>query len=423
MSQMNRGEALRCIQIAKKCMQENNMKKAEKFLNKSLRMYETVEAKQLLESLKNPQPPPTSNNNNNNTNSSPPPERPQRAQTMPNLNRESTASASTSSMNGSSRMSKDEEVNMIRQILRSKDYYSILGVPKDADEKVLKKAFRKKALKCHPDRNKAPGAEEAFKKLSKAYDCLRDPRQRQIYDQYGEDSPQMRRHSHGAQFQQMTPDDIIRMFFGGDFGPGGFGGHHSGFHFQTFPRRRRGNNDTGNGGGGGGVDGGPMVYIMQLLPIILVFFTMILPSLMMFGSNGNSSSGGLWGGRGGNGGMENVYFSLNRHHPFTLEKKTGKDTIYYVQPSRRGTWGYQSRYNYNTARMEQEVESAYLTKLISECQQQTDKEQEKINKIQSNKIDAKRRRKLLQNLMRNKKKYEKLENKQCNKLFEYVEQL
>merc|ERR1712129_383880 len=105
---------------------------------------------------------------------------------------------------------------------RAKDFYSIVGVPKGCtDEKAMKKAYRKKALKCHPDRNKAPGAEEAFKKLSKAYDCLRDPRKKQIYEQYGEDSPQMSRAGASSNMQQMTPDDIIRMFFGGTgTGPG-----------------------------------------------------------------------------------------------------------------------------------------------------------------------------------------------------------
>merc|ERR1719471_1948119 len=147
---------------------------------------------------------------------------------------------------------------MIRQILRAKDFYSVLGVDRGcSDEKAMKKAYRKKALKCHPDRNKAPGAEEAFKKLSKAYDCLRDKRQRQIYDQYGEDSPQMRRNGHSAQFQQMTPDDIIRMFFGGDFGGGGMG--RGGFHFHAggFPRQHT--RGAGNGGGAQTV-AGPMVY-------------------------------------------------------------------------------------------------------------------------------------------------------------------
>jgi len=68
-----------------------------------------------------------------------------------------------------------------------KDYYAILGVSKGASDDELKKAYRKLALKYHPDKNKAPGAEEKFKEIGEAYDVLSDPRKRQIYDQLGEE--------------------------------------------------------------------------------------------------------------------------------------------------------------------------------------------------------------------------------------------
>lgn len=66
-----------------------------------------------------------------------------------------------------------------------RDYYEILGVTKDADEKELKAAYRKCALKYHPDRNPDSDAEEKFKEASEAYEVLSDPTKRQIYDQYG----------------------------------------------------------------------------------------------------------------------------------------------------------------------------------------------------------------------------------------------
>jgi len=68
-----------------------------------------------------------------------------------------------------------------------KDYYKILGIPRNASEDDIKKAYRKLALKYHPDKNKAPGAEEKFKEVAEAYEVLSDKRKRDIFDQCGEE--------------------------------------------------------------------------------------------------------------------------------------------------------------------------------------------------------------------------------------------
>ena len=65
------------------------------------------------------------------------------------------------------------------------DYYEVLGVPRNADEKAIKDAFRGLALQYHPDRNKAPGAEARFKQVAEAYAVLSDPRKRAAYDAQG----------------------------------------------------------------------------------------------------------------------------------------------------------------------------------------------------------------------------------------------
>ena len=70
--------------------------------------------------------------------------------------------------------------------MQEKDYYRILGVSKDASADEIKKGYRKIAMQHHPDRN--PGdkdAEEKFKLASEAYEVLRDPDKREIYDRYG----------------------------------------------------------------------------------------------------------------------------------------------------------------------------------------------------------------------------------------------
>jgi molecular chaperone DnaJ len=66
-----------------------------------------------------------------------------------------------------------------------RDYYEVLGVSRDADEKAIRDAFRALALKYHPDRNKEPGAEERFKEIAEAYAVLSDPKKRAEYDRGG----------------------------------------------------------------------------------------------------------------------------------------------------------------------------------------------------------------------------------------------
>src|SRR3990167_8583811 len=69
-----------------------------------------------------------------------------------------------------------------------KDYYATLGVSLEASADEIKKAYLKKALECHPDRNPGdPKAESLFKRVSEAYEVLSDENRRRVYDQYGEE--------------------------------------------------------------------------------------------------------------------------------------------------------------------------------------------------------------------------------------------
>lgn len=107
--------------------------------------------------------------------------------------------------------------------MAKRDYYEVLGVGKQATDDEIKKAYRKIAIKYHPDRN--PGdkdAEEKFKEAAEAYDVLHDPQKRQQYDQFGFDGP-MGGGFGGFGGASMNMDDIFSMF-GDIFGGRGFGG-------------------------------------------------------------------------------------------------------------------------------------------------------------------------------------------------------
>lgn len=70
-------------------------------------------------------------------------------------------------------------------MVTKRDYYDILGIPKKATKSEIKKAYRRLALKYHPDRNKSSDAEKKFKEINEAYEVLSDTKKRQAYDQFG----------------------------------------------------------------------------------------------------------------------------------------------------------------------------------------------------------------------------------------------
>jgi len=104
-------------------------------------------------------------------------------------------------------------------MVKETKFYDTLGVKPNANDNELKKAYRKLALKYHPDKNTEPGSAEKFKEISFAYEVLADPEKRKIYDQHGEQG--IKEGGGGAGMH--SPMDIFDMFFGGG-GGGGMGG-------------------------------------------------------------------------------------------------------------------------------------------------------------------------------------------------------
>ena len=111
--------------------------------------------------------------------------------------------------------------------MQIKDYYKILGVPRDADEKAIKQAYRRLARKYHPDVSKEANAEEKFKELQEAYEVLKDQEKRQAYDKFGEHWKAGREYqAHaggphaGVYRESMRPEDFEQFsdLFGSIFG-------------------------------------------------------------------------------------------------------------------------------------------------------------------------------------------------------------
>lgn len=189
------------------------------------------------------------------------------------------------------------------------DFYEILSVERSATDSEIKKAYRKLSLLTHPDKNGYPGADEAFKMVSRAFQILSDSEKKTKYDRFGGDpesrmgggsaassgaSPssgggfaQQRR---GPMFEEeISPEELFRQFFGGGggFGGGGFGG--PGFMFNVGgggpgirvhqfggnrPRRRPHNHD--------GAEQQPasvMQAFQGLLPLLLLFILPLLSSV------------------------------------------------------------------------------------------------------------------------------------------------
>src|SRR5688500_10221784 len=131
------------------------------------------------------------------------------------------------------------------------DFYSTLGVAKDASDDDIKKAYRKLAMQWHPDRNGgSKDAEEKFKEVTEAYDALRDPQKRAAYDRYGE-AGLRGAGGGGGQYHHVDLSEALNIFMR-DFA--GFG--------DMFGQ--------GRGGSGGGARGGSDVKVVVPLTLLEV---------------------------------------------------------------------------------------------------------------------------------------------------------
>uniref|UniRef100_A0A7S1NPE4 J domain-containing protein n=1 Tax=Eutreptiella gymnastica TaxID=73025 RepID=A0A7S1NPE4_9EUGL len=232
----------------------------------------------------------------------------------------------------------------IQRILRAKNFYDILGVPKNVDDDDLKRKYKRLALACHPDKSTHPKAEEAFKAVGKAFGTLSDPQKRAQYDRFGEEGVQegMRhRHHGGAHGAEMYPEDIYDIFaqmFGADVR------EMHGRRQQAWARAQRRQN-AGQTAAEQQLQN--RMQLLQVLPILLFF---LLYFLFSFGANERRSVFSL---------------HMDQEQGYTHKRKTKVHNIpYYVQPNFRREY---SGHDGILSQVEQQVYASYKGHLNRRC--------------------------------------------------------
>lgn len=251
----NKDEALKCIAIAKEAIASGKKDRALKFIKIAQRLNRDLSVDDLISACEKMGSAASGLSGNGNQS-----------------DRSRTAAKSEETSNGE-RNYTEEHVLLIRQVNKQKDYYAVLGVEKTCSVEEIRKAYRKLSLKVHPDKNKAPGAEEAFKKVSKAFKCLSEEDSRRQYDQTGlvdefeynqqHNVRQRRRRTTNDFFDdEFDPDEIFRAFFG----------QANVFRTSHVYRTRNTGSQQRTDGGGPNV-----LALLQLVPFLLIMLLAYLP--------------------------------------------------------------------------------------------------------------------------------------------------
>lgn len=369
----NRDEAERCLELANQFLSRHEFEKAIKFYEKSIRLYELSGVRDLCEKARILH---HKHQNSGNSAGSSGSERKRRPSHDGN-----TSSHHHSSSNGSSGGSADqtnpsngrsytqEQESGSKKILQNakKGHYEALGLTKGASEAEIKKAYRKLALKFHPDKNSAPSAEAAFKVINAAFDCLSDPKKKEMYDEYGHDDSSASSGGGGGMSGQrfhmnghaVDPEEIFRMFNHG-FGRNGFafnfGGPGAQFYRQRGGGGRRGDEDDDESSFQQQRRGGGPSYasLIQMLPILFAIL------MYLFSSASYSSSSSYESSR---------YFSLKKSTTFPHTKETsllGPDIQipYYVSSQFDIKYGNSIS---SLMRVEDQVFAEYYSSLEQKC--------------------------------------------------------
>lgn len=340
----NKDEALKCLKIAQDAISSGDQTRAKKFIAKAQRLDPSLSAAaDLLSNLDSADGPTTQ--------SSPPSAK--ESGPRPRVRVSGAGSSSQSANSTSSSAAKvstsvaytEEQIAIVREIKRKKDYYEILGVEESCSVEDIRKAYRKLSLKVHPDKNKAPGAEEAFKAVSKAFQCLSNEESRKRYKLMGSDEQLFERRAaprrggqgfNGFFDGDVDADEIFRNFFYGGMNPAAGTTQFGSFSFGPGMGVRMGNNN--NNGNNGSL--GLARTLIQLLPVLLILLFTFMPS-------------------------NDPVYSISRQYPYQYRFTTQKGVNFYVKSG-----GFEKSYPPNSperVRLEEQVERDYVSILAHNC--------------------------------------------------------
>ncbi|KAK7412932.1 hypothetical protein VNO78_04707 [Psophocarpus tetragonolobus] len=315
----NKDEALRCVRIAQEAIASGNKDRALKFLKIAQRLNHDLPLQSLLD-------------------------------TCQHLHSTSSSSAAAATAKTPSpepeRNYTEDNVQLIREIKGKSDYYAILGLEKTCSVEEIRKAYRKLSLKVHPDKNKAPGSEDAFKKVSKAFKCLTDDASRRIYDQTGTLDDFDNTDVNTFRRRRRRTATTTRAFFDDEFDPDemfrAFFGHSDVFGRNNVYRTRAMGNHRHEFNAGSGGRHHSVMLLIQLLPFLLIVLLAYLP-------------------------FSEPEFSLHKHYSYQIPKTTERHGVQFFVKSQAFDVNYPPGSDAREA-VEESVIKDYRSMLRRYCQ-------------------------------------------------------
>ncbi|CAD6208068.1 GSCOCG00010342001-RA-CDS [Cotesia congregata] len=305
----NKDEAERCIELAEMYIKGKRFDDAEKFVKKAIKLYPSKKYDDLLNKI---------SLLNKNKKSEPEPE----------VRKRQTGKESSQPTSASNDYSKDQ--------------YDHVKLTKEATDSEIKKAYKKLALQLHPDKNKAPGASEAFKAIGNAVAVLTDVEKRKQYDLYGSDEERLQsaqsrsaqsHYNYSRGFEaDITAEELFNMFFGGGFPQQEFYMRRTGGRWmrQNNAQAQHAHTQQANG----------YTAFLQMLPVLLLIVLTMMSSFF------------IW----------DPLYSLHPNSKYSVQRQTQEMKVpYYVKEN------FHSEYQGSLRRLEISVEEEFVNNLRHAC--------------------------------------------------------